>query len=88
MSDQVKFYQVGSFAVGNRLLDLEDRSVQSGAAPYGRRHKRRIRGRRASCGAVRRTQDDAGRRVDDGPDPGADDGPGGGADDGAGGGVV
>ncbi len=32
MSDQVKFYQVGSFAVGNRLLDLEDRSVQSGSA--------------------------------------------------------
>ena len=32
MSEQVKFYQVGSFAVGNRLLDLEDRSVQSGAA--------------------------------------------------------
>ena len=32
MTNQVKFYQVGSFAVGNRLLDLEDRSVQSGAA--------------------------------------------------------
>jgi len=32
MSNQVKFYQVGSFAVGNRLLDLEDRSVQSGAS--------------------------------------------------------
>lgn len=32
MSAQVKFYQVGSFAVGNRLLDLEVRSVQSGTA--------------------------------------------------------
>lgn len=32
MTEQVKFYQVGSFAVGNRLLDLEDRSVQSGSA--------------------------------------------------------
>jgi len=27
----VKFYQVGSFAVGNRLLELEDRTVQSHA---------------------------------------------------------
>lgn len=26
---QLKFYQTGSFAVGNRLLDIEDRSVQS-----------------------------------------------------------
>ena len=30
MSTQpVRFYQVGSFAVGNRLLDEEDRTVQS-----------------------------------------------------------
>ncbi len=27
----IKFYQTGSFVVGNRLLDLEDRSVQAGA---------------------------------------------------------
>ena len=29
MTEQVKFYQVGSFAVGNRLLPLEVRSIQS-----------------------------------------------------------
>ncbi len=29
MSEHLKFYQVGSFAVGNRLLDIEDLSVQS-----------------------------------------------------------
>ncbi len=29
MSEAVKFYQVGSFAVGNRLLPVVDRSVQS-----------------------------------------------------------
>ncbi|MBO3751997.1 pyruvate ferredoxin oxidoreductase [Streptosporangiaceae bacterium NEAU-GS5] len=28
-AQQIKFYQTGSFAVGNRLLDLEDRSVQA-----------------------------------------------------------
>jgi pyruvate ferredoxin oxidoreductase beta subunit len=28
----VKFYQVGSFAAGNRLLPVEQRSVQSHAA--------------------------------------------------------
>lgn len=32
MTNEIKFYQVGSFAVGNRLLDIEDRTVQSGAA--------------------------------------------------------
>ncbi|HKN56642.1 MAG TPA: hypothetical protein VJX66_29410, partial [Amycolatopsis sp.] len=26
----IKFYQTGSFAVGNRLLDVDQRSVQSG----------------------------------------------------------
>jgi len=26
---QIKFYQAGSFAVGNRLLDPEQRTVQS-----------------------------------------------------------
>jgi pyruvate ferredoxin oxidoreductase beta subunit len=26
---QIKFYQAGSFAVGNRLLDPEERTVQS-----------------------------------------------------------
>jgi pyruvate/2-oxoacid:ferredoxin oxidoreductase beta subunit len=26
---RVKFYQTGSFAVGNRLLDADDRSVQA-----------------------------------------------------------
>jgi len=30
-AQQVKFYQVGSFAVGNRLVDLDQRSVQSDA---------------------------------------------------------
>ena len=30
MNAPVKFYQIGSFAVGNRLVDPEDRSVQSG----------------------------------------------------------
>ena len=29
----VRFYQVGSFAVGNRLLDDDDRTVQSRPAP-------------------------------------------------------
>jgi len=29
MNQPVKFYQVGSFAVGNRLVDPDDRSVQS-----------------------------------------------------------
>jgi pyruvate ferredoxin oxidoreductase beta subunit len=29
MTQQVRFYQVGSFAVGNRLLDADQRSVQS-----------------------------------------------------------
>jgi pyruvate ferredoxin oxidoreductase beta subunit len=29
--EQIKFYQVGSFAAGNRLLDPEQRSVQSGS---------------------------------------------------------
>src|SRR5512135_3379679 len=28
-AQQIRFYQVGSFAVGNRLLDPEQRSVQS-----------------------------------------------------------
>lgn len=32
MTNEIKFYQVGSFAVGNRLLDIEDRTVQSGVA--------------------------------------------------------
>jgi pyruvate ferredoxin oxidoreductase beta subunit len=32
MTNEIKFYQVGSFAVGNRLLDIEDRTVQSGSA--------------------------------------------------------
>ena len=31
MSQPVRFYQVGSFAVGNRLLRVEDRTVQSSA---------------------------------------------------------
>lgn len=31
MSQPVRFYQVGSFAVGNRLLQVEDRTVQSSA---------------------------------------------------------
>ncbi len=31
MTQQVKFYQVGSFAVGNRLVDEQQRSVQSDA---------------------------------------------------------
>src|SRR3954465_8020473 len=30
-AQQIKFYQTGSFAVGNRLLDLEQRSVQADA---------------------------------------------------------
>ncbi len=30
----VKFYQVGSFAVGNRLLSEEQRSVQSESGPH------------------------------------------------------
>jgi pyruvate ferredoxin oxidoreductase beta subunit len=30
-AQQVKFYQVGSFAVGNRLVDAQERSVQSDA---------------------------------------------------------
>jgi pyruvate ferredoxin oxidoreductase beta subunit len=29
VTEHLKFYQVGSFAVGNRLLDVSDRSVQS-----------------------------------------------------------
>ena len=28
-AEPVKFYQVGSFAVGNRLLDITERSAQS-----------------------------------------------------------
>src|SRR3954465_13443184 len=31
-AQQIKFYQTGSFAVGNRLLDLEQRSVQADAS--------------------------------------------------------
>jgi pyruvate ferredoxin oxidoreductase beta subunit len=30
-AQQIKFYQTGSFAVGNRLLDIEQRSVQAGS---------------------------------------------------------
>lgn len=34
MSTPVKFYQIGSFAVGNRLVDPEERSVQSGEGRF------------------------------------------------------
>ena len=56
MTNQVKFYQVGSFAVGNRLLDIEDRSVQSGAAPDRHRTADRRGARAVSARAGERAR--------------------------------
>ena len=46
---ELKMYQAGTYVVGNRLLDPEERSVQANARPLQRAHLRATAPARAAA---------------------------------------